>query len=170
MAGVPSEPSVHIQGEEEERKVSSTEEEGEKQPLLLDWSSQTTGYESTTSVDVQRTPSSLLSPWRRRWKDVIALVVLWIAYFIVSAAYSIIAPFFPNEVNTTTHFGTCAQLDSVFRLLQAAEKGSTPTITGLIVSASPLCVVITSPLFGYFVRTRTLHSFCKPCTILLRTF
>ena len=37
--------------------------------------------------------------------------------------------------------------------IQAEEKGSNAFITGIIISASPLCLTICSPLFGYFVRT-----------------
>ena len=32
------------------------------------------------------------------WKNLIATVVLWVMYLFVSAAYSMIGPFFPSEV------------------------------------------------------------------------
>jgi len=38
-------------------------------------------------------------------------------------------------------------------LVQAREKGSNALITGIIIGASPFCLTICSPLFGYFVRT-----------------
>ena len=37
--------------------------------------------------------------------------------------------------------------------IQAKEKGSNAFVTGIIISASPLCLTICSPLIGYFVRT-----------------
>ena len=37
--------------------------------------------------------------------------------------------------------------------VQAREKGSNALITGIIIGASPFCLTICSPLFGYFVRT-----------------
>ena len=36
--------------------------------------------------------------------------------------------------------------------LQAAEKGSTPVITGVIIGCAPLCVFLFAPVFGYYVR------------------
>ena len=35
--------------------------------------------------------------------------------------------------------------------MQASAKGSSPTTTGIIVSAAPLCVAVFSPIFGYYV-------------------
>lgn len=68
------------------------------------------------------------SKWN--WKNIITAIVFWFAYLAASVAYSIIGPFFPDE---------------------AAEKGSSSILTGIIISCSPLCVVILSPLIGYYV-------------------
>lgn len=100
MSAVPTastpQPSLNKQGEEEEENgvgmvVGSN---SENQPLLSE-SSKTGG-----SVDIQGGGGGLLTLWKHRWKDLIAASVLWITYFFVSAAYSIIGPFFPNEVTT----------------------------------------------------------------------
>ena len=32
------------------------------------------------------------------WKNIVAIVCLWIAYFLCAAGFSTIAPFFPDEV------------------------------------------------------------------------
>ena len=42
--------------------------------------------------------------------------------------------------------------------MQAEAKGSSPTITGFIVSSSPLCVVVLSPILGYLVSESTCIS------------
>lgn len=44
-------------------------------------------------------------PRRWDWRDMSACVCLWLTYFICNAAYSIIAPFFPEEVTTTIWVG-----------------------------------------------------------------
>ena len=47
-------------------------------------------------------PAKLEAGGRRRlgcnWKNLITTLYLWLTYLIVSAAYSIIGPFFPSEV------------------------------------------------------------------------
>ena len=35
---------------------------------------------------------------RRNWKNLITTICLWLTYLVVSAAYSIIGPYFPSEV------------------------------------------------------------------------
>ena len=40
--------------------------------------------------------------------------------------------------------------------IQAAQKGVSSTLIGSIVSASPFCVVILSPFFGYYVSWSTI--------------
>ena len=40
---------------------------------------------------------------------------------------------------------------------QASEKGSSELTTGIIIGASPLCLVIFSPFVGYYVRM--LHTY-----------
>ena len=38
----------------------------------------------------------------------------------------------------------------ILHILQAAEHGASPLLTGFIISCAPLCVVILSPVFGYY--------------------
>jgi hypothetical protein len=68
----------------------------------------------------------------KRWdlRSLVLMAVLWFATLFISAAYSMIAPFFPRE---------------------AQKKGCSLFVVGLVISASPFCVFITSPLFGYLV-------------------
>jgi aldehyde:ferredoxin oxidoreductase len=56
---------------------------------------------------------------------------LWLAYLLMSVAYSILAPFYPQEA-------------AVF------DVGS--LTVGMVMGSAPLCVVFLSPTFGYFVR------------------
>ena len=62
----------------------------------------------------------------------------------MTSAYSLIAPFFPLEVSSILK-------TLLIMLFQAARKGSNALTTGVIVSASPFCLVIATPLCGYFV-------------------
>ncbi|KAL5478086.1 hypothetical protein EMCRGX_G024965 [Ephydatia muelleri] len=64
-----------------------------------------------------------------RFKNVLAFAVCCFLNFVLSCAFSILGPFFPIE---------------------AAQKGVSSTLIGSIVSASPFCVVILSPFFGYY--------------------
>ena len=41
-------------------------------------------------------------------------------------------------------------------MVQASEKGSSALTTGIIIGASPLCLVLVSPFVGYFVSFKTL--------------
>jgi MFS family permease len=68
----------------------------------------------------------------KRWdlRSLVLMAVLWFATLFISAAYSMIAPFFPRE---------------------AQKKGCSLFVVGLVISASPFCVFITSPLFGYLL-------------------
>ena len=45
-----------------------------------------------------------------KWRNVGAVVCLWIATMLTSAAYSTIAPFFPEEVCSYNHCGLCPPL------------------------------------------------------------
>ena len=51
-------------------------------------------------------------------------------------------------------------------MVQASEKGSSALTTGIIIGASPLCLVLVSPFVGYFVSFKTLSEL----SILTRTF
>ena len=39
---------------------------------------------------------------RCKWRDIVVAVCLWLAYTLCNAAYSIIHPFFPQEVRLAT--------------------------------------------------------------------
>ena len=61
------------------------DEAGEKTPLLRD------------DPDVERVSTKKGRRWN--WRTLMLMVVLWIACIFISAAYSMIAPFFPHEVS-----------------------------------------------------------------------
>lgn len=57
-----------------------------------------------------------------------------------------------NNNNFTPPFHMSnVSMATIISSLQADAKGSTPTTTGFIVSSSPLCVVVLSPILGYLV-------------------
>jgi hypothetical protein len=64
------------------------------------------------------------------WKGVLIVCLLWAVGVFTSSAYSIVGSFFP---------------------IKAAKKGSGPFTTGVIIGASPLAMVIFTPLCGYFL-------------------
>ena len=79
---------------------STIQDEDERQRLLA-----LKKDESSTSVTVYSHTSpgkgvkkSLTRKWM--WKDIVTGVTLWLAYLCMSAAFSVIGPFFPNEVKT----------------------------------------------------------------------
>lgn len=51
---------------------------------------------SQDATDTKR--AKLLSTIIANWKNIAASVCLWIAYFLCNTGFSIIAPFFPQEV------------------------------------------------------------------------
>lgn len=85
--------------------------------------------QSTTSDDFATVRQK--SSWKPKARNLLACVSLWMAYLICNLAFSMIAPFFPQEAEE--------------------KKGFTPITTGVIISCSSLCVVILSPLFGYLL-------------------
>ncbi|XP_064392257.1 MFS-type transporter SLC18B1-like isoform X2 [Halichondria panicea] len=74
--------------------------------------------------------AKLTKRWAVSSKTIFSAVFLWLGIMVVSASYSLFGPFFPGE---------------------AADKGASPTMVGVIVSSSPLCVVILAPLIGYLL-------------------
>ncbi|KAL5478002.1 hypothetical protein EMCRGX_G024876 [Ephydatia muelleri] len=78
-------------------------------------------YESVQSVEKR--------PGLRCW-DVLTFALCWMVYFCATAVFSVLAPFFPIE---------------------AGNKGASSLMVGAIMSTSPLCVVIFSPIFGYYL-------------------
>ena len=74
-------PSVHAVKEDE--KLPESREDDEKRPLL-------------DGVDTKK---------QRNWRNIIIAAILWLAYVFVNAAYSIIGPFFPNEVASSYRCG-----------------------------------------------------------------
>ncbi len=85
---------------------------------------------------------------KKNWRNLLACACLWLADFTSSAAFSILAPFFPEEVSRVVL--KISLIDYSFMQVEE-RKGYSSAITGLIISISPLCVVIFSPVFGYFV-------------------
>ena len=74
--------------------VQQREAEDEKQPLLASGEARQRGFQRQNSiVDIVKHPSS----WDGR--NVLVLATLALAYGFVSGAYSVIGPFFPNEVS-----------------------------------------------------------------------
>ena len=45
-------------------------------------------------------------------------------------------------------------------LCQAADKGASPTMVGVIIGSSPLCVVFLAPVFGYLVSVCVCVCMC----------
>jgi len=97
---VPSSPSIHAvesgrdQGEATScywagQETDRDDKAGEKQPLL--------GNEDAEVKE--KIPFRLSKPTRWDWRSLTLVSVLWITEFFISAAYSMIAPFFPGEVN-----------------------------------------------------------------------
>lgn len=70
--------------------------------LLRDVASLTESYVSAepSAVVTEEKENAGGRKRRNRWRDVCAMVCLWISYLLCSAAYSIIAPFFPEEVGS----------------------------------------------------------------------
>ena len=50
----------------------------------------------TSDVETKTSLKSRVCGWN--WKNLLTVVCLWLTYLICSMAYSIIAPFFPDEV------------------------------------------------------------------------
>ncbi|KAL5478000.1 hypothetical protein EMCRGX_G024874 [Ephydatia muelleri] len=63
-------------------------------------------------------------------RNVITFALCLLVYLCCNVALALFPPFFP---------------------LEAAVKGATSGIIGAVASANPLCVVITSPIFGYYL-------------------
>jgi len=77
--------------------VRQREAEDEKQPLLGSVEARQSGFQRQVSVVDVVKHMNRPSTWN--WRNVLVLVSLWFAYGFVSAAYSVIGPFFPNEVS-----------------------------------------------------------------------
>lgn len=97
---VPSSPSIHA--------VESCQDRGEATSCY--WAGQETGQDDKAGekqpllgggdVEVkEKLPFRLSKPTRWDWRSLTLVSVLWITVFFISAAYSMIAPFFPGEVN-----------------------------------------------------------------------
>lgn len=62
-----------------------------------------------------------------------------------------------NNNNFTPPYMSNISMATIISSLQADAKGSTPTTTGFIVSSSPFCVVVLSPILGYLVLSLFLN-------------
>jgi len=86
----PSSPTV-------QEPVKQREAEDEKQPLLGSGKGRQRGFQRQDSVvDVVK---HMKHPSTWNWRNLIVLATIWLAYGFVSGAYSVIGPFFPNEVS-----------------------------------------------------------------------
>jgi hypothetical protein len=70
----------------------------EGSPLLKVKFKRSGSFLSDPAEEVETGGSDGLSLRRCNWKNLITTIYLWLTYLIVSAAYSIIGPFFPSEV------------------------------------------------------------------------
>ena len=60
-------------------------------------------------------------------------------------------------VGALLYIQQCSQYTHhIIEMVQASEKGSSALTTGIIIGASPLCLVLVSPFVGYFVSFKTL--------------
>ena len=66
-----------------EKGESDKDDDGERRPLL----DKDRGKEAETKRGE-----------RVKWRSVVVVCVLWFAQMIIASAYSLVAPFFPNEV------------------------------------------------------------------------
>ena len=62
------------------------------------------------------------------WKNIIATVILWLMYLFVSAAYSIIGPFFPSEVSLSAIWGIDPPPSFTFHFHLLSYKNSLPYV------------------------------------------
>ena len=112
---LPSSPSLqamesgHLQEEKTNTPLWRSKQEdrdnGESQPLLG-----APDVEVIGRVRQDRGPNTfrtgLNKHSRGRWRSLILVAVLWITEFFISAAYSMIGPFFPEEVSIQAFHGT----------------------------------------------------------------
>lgn len=92
---------------------------------------------------------SRLKSSKYNWKNITVATCLWLVYTLCSVAYSIINPFFPGIV--CINFILLPHTKWLCMIVQANEKQASPAFIGLIISSSPTCVVLISPLLGYMV-------------------
>ncbi len=90
-----------LQSEEDEERESSTE--SEKQPPNNGSSqSRSAGVTPADTFSSTGARTGLSSLWRHRRKDLVAVSTVWFGYLCVTAAYSLLGPFFPTEVMSPT--------------------------------------------------------------------
>ena len=85
-------------GDSATAQVSKTvnEDTGEREPLL---GNRNTGESLSGNEDVEDSHIKVTKPNNlRNCRSLVLLAVLWLIMLFISAAYSLIAPFFPNEV------------------------------------------------------------------------
>ena len=84
------------------------------------------------------------------------LLSLGLLDFCGFAALSIMGPFFPHEVRSLVQRLICAavlSLRNTVLVLQAALKGVSKTVSGLVFSAYALMGFIMGPTFGKLVKS-----------------
>ena len=147
-----SQTSVNSINDSEEMDDEKDEKRDEKSPLLAK-QRQSSDYLSVNTEGAKPAIAKKSTVWR-----VFMFVVLWLAYLFVSAAYSVIAPFYPQEVSDGYWLvlyqltqSICPSDCCLVSCLQAKQLGVSSFIVGLIMGCSPLCVTVLSPIIGYFV-------------------
>ena len=126
----------------------------------------------TTSYESEK-PGVKRRPGLCRW-DVLTFALCWVVYFFSTAVFSLLGPFFPIQVSldeirmwvfvrgyriskrickglVVLSLWTGGRYVCTPPISQAATKGASSVMVGAIMSTSPLCVVIFSPIFGYYV-------------------
>ena len=93
---LPSSPSIHaVEAHRSKTDANSSKipptEEGEEEPLL-----------GSVKVKVGGSDNASNKKKKWNWRSLILATVLWLTTLFISAAYSMIAPFFPKEVCVDT--------------------------------------------------------------------
>ena len=97
---LPSCPSIHaVEAHRSKTDAISSKlipltEEGEKEPLL-----------GSVKVNVGGSDNASSKKKKWNWRSLALATVLWFATLFISAAYSMIAPFFPKEVHVCVDIG-----------------------------------------------------------------
>lgn len=67
--------------------------------LLQELNSSPNSHSKETADDAEKKSVSLLCRVRSwNWRNIVSSALLWLGYLLISAAYSMINPFFPKEV------------------------------------------------------------------------
>ena len=70
--------------------------------------------------------------------------------FVGGVILSMLSPFFPLVVKKTQH-PLLPTSSTMFDYLQAAEKGVSTTVTGIVMATCEIVMVLLSPIYGNYV-------------------